>query len=84
MLIITYFYFLRLKEITSQTTKPPTPQIKNLDLLPNTPGTIAERFRRELYERKWKDAFTFMTGPLKKDEKKTIQILGEICTVNEL
>ncbi|WAQ99830.1 hypothetical protein MAR_024203 [Mya arenaria] len=67
----------RLKEISSMKGTPPT---KSLDLNPVTPASLAERFRSELYDREWRQAFAYFTERQRRDEKKTIQILGEICT----
>ncbi|XP_045204792.2 protein SOGA3-like isoform X2 [Mercenaria mercenaria] len=64
----------RLKELTTPK------QTKSLDLNLTTPSSLAERFRHELYEHHWKQAFDKMTKKMKKDEKKAIHILGEICT----
>lgn len=44
------------------------------------PTLLAERFRFAIYEQQWKHAFSEMTTKLRKDEKRTLQILGEICT----
>lgn len=67
----------RLKELT---TSKPVQQTKSLDLNLTTPATLAERFRHELFEHHWKQAFDKLTKKLKKEEKKTIHILVEICT----
>ncbi|XP_052795838.1 girdin-like isoform X3 [Mya arenaria] len=67
----------KLKEISSMKGTPPT---KSLDLNPVTPASLAERFRSELYDREWRQAFAYFTERQRRDEKKTIQILGEICT----
>ncbi|KAH3843440.1 myosin-9-like isoform X2 [Dreissena polymorpha] len=67
----------RLKELANTKSVQPT---KSLDLNTVTPVTLAERFRSELYEREWRQAFALVSGKWRRDEKKAIQILGEICT----
>ncbi|XP_060598224.1 uncharacterized protein LOC132752011 [Ruditapes philippinarum] len=67
----------RLKELT---TPKHLQQTKSLDLNLTTPTSLAEKFRKELFEQHWKQAFDKMTKKLKKEEKKTIHVLGEICT----
>ncbi|KAL4229762.1 hypothetical protein ACF0H5_010153 [Mactra antiquata] len=67
----------RLKEYSANKIVQPT---KSLDLNLVTPTTLAERFQNELYEHYWRQAFDKMTMKLRREEKKTIQILGEICT----
>lgn len=68
---------LRLKE---NSLCKPVQLTKSLDLNLTTPTSLAERFRHELYEQHWVNAFDKLTKKMRREEKKTLQILGEICT----
>lgn len=70
--------FCRLKEYAGLKQ---TQVMKSLDLNSTSPASLAERFRGELYDQHWKQAYQTLTGRMKKDEKKAAQILVEICTV---
>ena len=78
-LFVSYF---SLSEITSQKILQQNRQIKTLDVTTVTPVALADRFRNELYTNEWSTAYVFLTEKMKKEEKRTLLILLELCTVS--